>query len=120
MSAFNKRATIYFDPTTKQWAVFAHWDWDPLHIEILGFLAGHVGDIPSGYEIPMNNGEIDRPQLKDDIMTFCENQGMVPPDSSMETWQDVLDAQDAPRAAILMGDAIPQNWIPAWTRSDWL
>lgn len=103
-------SAIYLDPTTKRWATFTHWNWNPNHIAILGCFAGHVGDIPPGYEIPMNGEEINRVQLASDILTFCENQGMVPPDSSMETWQDVLDAQDAPRLAILMGDAIPPNW----------
>ena len=100
----------YEDPTTKQWAVFAHWDWAPLHVAILGVLAANVNNIPPGYEIPMDGGEIDRQQLASDIVTFAEAHGLVPPNGGMETWQDVLDAQGAQRAAILMGDAVPPTW----------
>ena len=103
---------IYVDPTSKRWATFTHWDWVPLHVAMLGVLAGSVGDIPSGYTIPMIDDAIDRAALKDDIVTFCENHELVEPNASMETWQDVLDAQGAPRAAILMDDAIPPNWVP--------
>ena len=103
---------IYLDPTSKRWAVFAHWNWEPRHVAILGVLAGNVGDTPAGYEIPMDGGEIDRAALRDDIVTFCEGHGLVTPDASMLTWQDVLDAQGAPRAAILMGDAVPPTWAP--------
>lgn len=103
---------IYLDPTSKRWAVFVHWYWEPLHIAILGVLAGNVGDIPPGYEIPMDGNEIDRAALKDDIVTFSESHGLVEPDASMLTWQDALDAQGAPRAAIRMGDTVPITWQP--------
>ena len=103
--------TFYLDQTSKRWATFSHWDWKPLHIAILGVLAGNVNDISPGYEIPMDGYEIDRQQLASDIITFAESHDLVPPDQSMETWQDVLDAQGAPRAAILMGDVIPPSWI---------
>ena len=103
-------AAIYLDPTTKRWATFTHWNWVPMQVAILGVLAGNVADIPAGYEIPMVDGHIDRQQLASDILTFAENHDLVPPDQSMETWQDVLDAQGAPRAAILMGDAVPPGW----------
>lgn len=101
---------IYEDPITKQWAVFAHWDWVPMHVAILGVLAANVNDIPPGYEIPMDGDEIDRQQLASDIVTFAEGHDLVPPDQSMETWQDVLDAQGAPSAVIKMSDAIPPSW----------
>ena len=103
---------ICLDPTSKRWAVFAHWDWEPRHVAILGVLAGNVGDIPAGYEIPLDGGEIDRAALKDDIVTFCENHDLVEPNASMTTWQDVLDAQGAPSAAIKMADAVPPTWTP--------
>ena len=101
---------IYLDPTAKRWAVFAHWDWQPRHVAILGVLAGNVGDIPVGYTIPMDGDDIDRAALKDDIVTFCESHELIEPDADMITWQDVLDAQGAPRAVILMGDAVPSAW----------
>ena len=103
---------IYLDPTSKRWAVFAHWDWEPLHVAILGCLAGNINNIPAGYTIPLIDGHIDRAALKDDIITFCESHGLVEPNASMETWQDVLDAQGAPTAAIRMADAVPDSWTP--------
>lgn len=101
---------IYLDPTTKRWAAFSHWDWVPIHIAKLGVLAGNVGNIPVDYEIPYIGVRIDRPQLSSDINVFAVNHGLVEPNASMETWQDILDAQGAPRAAILMGDALPPTW----------
>ena len=103
---------VYLDGASKRWALFAHWDWVPRHIAILGCLAANVGDIPPGYEIPMNGGEINRSLLAEQIVTFCEAHGLVEPNQSMTEWQDVLDAQGAPRAAILMGDTIPPSWTP--------
>lgn len=103
---------VYVDPLSKEWAVFIHWDWQPLQVAMLGVLAGNVNEIPPGYEIPMVNGHIDRAELRSDIVTFCENHGLVIPNPSMTTWTDVLDAQGAPPAAIKMADAIPETWAP--------
>lgn len=103
---------VYLDQSAKRWAVFAHWDWEPLHVAILGCLAGNINQIPVGYEIPTVDGHIDRAALRDDILSFCENHGLVPPNASMTTWQDVLDAQGAPPAAIKMADEVPASWTP--------
>ncbi len=101
-------------PSAVRWFIFDDWRFKHKVIAYLGCVLANLSEIPVGYTLPLVGGELDKVQLRIDIRTFCESPSrgnlLVWPVPNAGSFQDVLDAQNAP-AAIQMASGVPNNWI---------
>jgi hypothetical protein len=102
----------YVNPSAVEWFVFDDHRFTAKHIAYFGCLVANISSFPPAYEIPE-----DKAQLTQDIITFCNNHGVVlpkdvvfPPDDP-NPWQTLLDAQGTP-SAVQMALGVPDTWTP--------
>jgi hypothetical protein len=96
------------------WFVFDDHRFKARVIAYLGCVLANLTEIPSGYTLPIDGaGDLNKTQMRSDIRTFCESPTrsdlLVWPVPGAETWQDILDAQNAP-ASIQMASGVPDAW----------
>jgi len=122
---------LYVTPGGVEWFVFDDWRFKGVHIAYFGCVIANLSDVPAGYTFPQKNvrdfdGNVigtvdDRRQMRRDVRAFCENPArtkpLVLPRDIVFTfggnhWQEILDAQGAPRGAVRMASGVPASWTP--------
>ena len=111
----------YETPQGVEWFVFSDFRFQPVAMAYFGCVAANLGDIPAGYELPLDDdGNLDKRELRDQIKAWCEdpartNPLVLPRDVEFSEggnrWQELLDAQGCP-SAMQMADSVPSGWEP--------
>ncbi len=108
----------YEQPGGTRWFVFDDHRFKAKFVAYFGCVLANLTEIPVGYVLPLDGGELDRPQMRADIQTFCESPArtnpLVLPEDIVFTedgnpWQEILDAQGTPDS-VQMASAVPSTW----------